>query len=453
MFMEQEFPPRCTKFLRKVVNAGGRLNETSGLRNQLRVVRTRLGLSQQELADAAGIARQTIGGIEAERYSPSAAVALRLARALGCRVEELFWLAEDGTDVEATAAADPGEATPVRVAMARLGGRWVAHPLRGASAFRTEMVPADGLATPIDRAGALHGDGQRPHAGTRPARRDRPAMPVEQPGSQGNREGVLSQQGSPATPAGGAGTLRVRLLDDAELLARTVVLAGCAPVLSLWARSAERWYPGLRVHWTHANSAAALRSMAACTVHAAGLHLWDAASGEFNAPFVRRAVHGRSVALVSLGTWEEGLIVRPGNPKRLLRVADLAQEGVRLINREEGAGSRLLLDSALGAERVAPEAVAGYGWCAATHQEVAEAVASGGADAGVGTAAVAAIYGLGFVPLQMVRYDLAILEEVMAEEPVRQLIGTLEHRWVRSQLQVLGGYDTTTTGETRTIVC
>ena len=76
--------------------------DEKALRNRLKEVRTRLGKSQQELAQAAGIARQTIGGIEAGTYSVSMAVALKIARALGCRVEELFWLEDERTRLGVT---------------------------------------------------------------------------------------------------------------------------------------------------------------------------------------------------------------------------------------------------------------------------------------------------------------------------------------------------------------
>src|SRR5207248_2856434 len=141
----------------------------------------------------------------------------------------IFWLADAGMHIEAVAAdqtanADSGGGgAGGRGAMGKIGGGWGGDSLRGEHAFRTGMVPADGVGVPADRDGSL----------------------------------------------------RVRLLDDPETLARTVVLAGCAPVLSLWARSAERWYPGLRIHWTHANSMGALGSLARGEVHAAGVHLWD----------------------------------------------------------------------------------------------------------------------------------------------------------------------------------
>lgn len=372
------------------------LKQDTGLQNSLKATRLRLGISQQQLAQASRVSRQTIGGIEAGLYAPSAAVALRLAKALGCRMEELFWLEEDLPTVEAAAAsAALAVETPLRVALAQVGGRWVAHPLLGEQAFRTEMIPADGT-------------------------------------------GVRQANGE---------TMAVRLLDDPESLSRTAVVAGCTPVLSLWARSAERWHPGLRVLWTHANSMAALYSLARGEVHAAGLHLCDPATGAYNMPYVRQVLGDRPVTLVNLGVWEEGLIVAPANPRRIREAADLAREDVLLVNREEGAGARLLLESFLQQEGVAPEAVRGFAHEVHSHQDVARAVQSGQADVGVSTAAVASVYGLAFIPIRQVRYDLALLTEYMAQEPVRQLLGTLHHRWVRSQLQVLGGYDTARTGD------
>lgn len=365
------------------------------LRNNLREIRTRLGLSQQELADLVGVTRQAISAVEAGLSTPSTTIALRLVRALGCRMEDLFWLDEPAPALE----AEPARSFPVgqrtRLALARVGGRWVAHPLSGEQAFRTELLPADG-------------------------------------------EGLLDLD---------AHSLQVRLLDEPENLAHTVAVAGCTPALSLWARAAERWHPGLRVLWTFANSTAALQALARGEIHAAGSHLYDEESGEHNVPFAWRLLPGRRLILINLSIWEEGLLVRPGNPKRLQRAADLAQGGVRLINREPGAGARLLLERILAREGVDPQAVAGFERTLYSHVEVAQAIASGDADVGVSAASVAAAYGLGFVPLHQVRYDMVIPREQMEEEPVRQWLSSLNHRWVRSQLEALGGYDTSLTGE------
>src|SRR3712207_3255950 len=131
------------------------MRQESAVRNQLRSIRTRLGLSQQELAEAAGVTRQTIGGIEGGLDSVSAAVALRLARALGCRVEDLFWLDEDAPTVCAVAACALPQEESVRVTLAEVDGRWIAHPLRNEHAVREELIPCDGIATTGGDAGLV----------------------------------------------------------------------------------------------------------------------------------------------------------------------------------------------------------------------------------------------------------------------------------------------------------
>nr|MDQ2732158.1 helix-turn-helix domain-containing protein [Armatimonadota bacterium] len=340
------------------------------LKNNVKALRTRMGLSQQRLAEGAGVTRQTVSGLEGGLYAASAAVALRLARELGCRVEELFWLDDDFPKVEAVAAGSLAPGGVTRVALAQVNGRWMAHPLLGERAFRMEMIPADGTA-------------------------------------QWNPEGQ---------------ELTVQLLDHPDVLARTVVVAGCTPALSLWARSAERWHAGLRVHWTHANSMDALHSLARGEVHAAGLHLLDPASGEYNSSYVRRAIPDRPVVLVNLGVWEEGLLVRPGNPKELHTAGDLCRAGVVMVNRERGAGSRLLLDTLLREAGVDGAQVTGYGHEVCSHQAVAQAVLSGEADAGFSASSVAATYGLDFIALCPVRYDLAILADTLQWEPLRQFL-------------------------------
>lgn len=372
------------------------MKETGGLRNQLRAVRMRLNMSQQELAQAARVARQTIGGIEADLYAPSAAVALRIARALGCRVEELFWLDEQGPTVSASVSHSSGFCVGGRALLARIGDRWVAHSLDGDAAFRSELTPADAVV-----------------AGT-------------------------SDDGS----------VEVRLLDEPERVARTIVIAGCTPALSLWARSVERWHPGFRVHWMYANSTDALTMLASGKVHAAGVHMCDPSRGWSNEHFVYQSLPDRAVTLVNLGIWEEGIITSPGNPRQIAGVTDLTRADVRIINREEGSGSRLMLDSALRDTGIDPGRIIGYDTVALTHAEVARRVAAGLADAGPGMQSIASIYGLDFTPIRKVRYDLAIPDEYLSDEPVRQLLTTLGHRWVRSQLEILCGYDTALTGQT-----
>lgn len=372
------------------------MKQDSNLRNNLKSIRTRLGMSQQDLANIASVTRQTISGVESGQYAPSVAITLRLAKALGCQVEDLFWLEQDLPEIEAVLVKSVPCNQQLRVSLARVGGQWIAYPLIGKDAFRQDMIPADG-------------------------------------------------EGESRT---GTDKVRVRLLDDnMDTLHNTVVIAGCAPVISLWARATERWHPQLRVQYNFANSMAALHSLCRGEAHIAGMHLYHPETGEYNIPFVRDVLSGREAVVITLGFWEEGLMVQSGNPMGIRTVADLVQAGVSIVNREPGSGSRLLLEQTLQQEQVPFHAVQGFDCIVQSHQDVAQAVALGAADAGISTASVATTFGLGFIPLHQSRYDLVILKEYLEEAPVQQLLSTLGHRLVHSQFEVLGGYDTSRIGE------
>lgn len=371
------------------------MKQDSHLRNNLKSIRTRLGLSQQDLANLAGVTRQTISGVESEQYAPSVAITLRLAKALGCQVEDLFWFEQDLPEVEAVLAKSVPSNQQLRVSLARVGGNWIAYPLIGKDAFRQEMILADG-----------EGSSQK-----------------------------------------GTDKVQVRLLEDVDKLVNTVVIAGCAPVLSLWARATERWHPQLRVQFHFANSTTALQSLCRGEVHIAGMHLYDPETDEHNTPFVREVLAGRAAVLISLGVWEEGLLVQSGNPLGIKTITDLVEVQAPIVNRELGSGSRMLLEQTLQKQQIPSHRVKGYEHIVTSHQDVAQTIVSGIAYAGISTASIAAAFGLGFIPLHRSRYDLVILKEYLDESPVQQLLSTLGHRRVHSQLAVLGGYDTSKTGE------
>ena len=408
------------------------MKQDSKLLNNLKSIRTRLDMSQQDLADLAGVTRQTISGVESGQYAPSVVITLRLAKALGCQVEDLFWLERDLPEIEAVLAKPVSPVSnnqQLRVSMARVGGQWVAYPLIGKDAFRQDMIPADGEAIAVVRQPDISDFSKKD-------------LPRKFPSSKlPNSEGEVQSRI-------GTDKVRVRLLDDnVDTLHNTVVIAGCSPVISLWARATERWHPQLRVQYNFANSMAALHSLCRGEVHIAGMHLYDPKTGEYNTPFVRDVLAGRKAVLITLGVWEEGLLVKSGNPMGIRTVTDLVGRGSTIINREIGSGSRMLLEHTLQQQHIPFHAVQGFDCIAKSHQDVAQAVESGDADAGISTASVAAAFGLEFIPLHQSRYDLVILKEYLEEAPVQQLLGTLGHRLVLSQLEILGGYDISNVGE------
>ena len=377
----------------------GRQVATTTVLNHMRTCRLLAGLSQQELATRSGLTRQAISAIEAGHYLPNTAVALRLARVLGGSVEALFSLSPAPVTVRAALTADAAPICTVgdRVWAAQIGDLVYAERLSGESAMRT---PADGVVAGIDAA----------------------------------------------TPDGPPQPLTVELLIDQQRLANTVVLAGCDPATAILAGQLSRRYSALHLRWRPCNSSAALDALRRDTTHVAGTHLQDSASGVWNLPAIQETLPGRAVVVLTLATWQEGLLLAPGNPKGIGSVADLARADVHIVNREPGSGSRRLLDTALARAGIAAHQVRGYDHSAATHLAVGGAVAAGLVDAGCGIESVARAFGLGFVPLQQERYDLAIPREHLQHPPVQGLLNIIVSLPYRRELAALGGYDTSQTG-------
>jgi len=174
----------------------------------------------------------------------------------------------------------------------------------------------------------------------------------------------------------------------------------------------------------------------------AGIHLFDPASGEYNLPYVRHLFPDKRVHLFTLAHRQQGLIVASGNPLGLKDLRSLAQPGIRFVNRRSGSGTRLWIDHQLKLHKMTPEQVSGYSWEVNTHLQVAEAVASGRADAGVGLEAAAHRMGLGFVPLFQERYDLVVLDEEYASPLLLPALDFLQTAGFRQAVADLGGYNT-----------
>lgn len=184
----------------------------------------------------------------------------------------------------------------------------------------------------------------------------------------------------------------------------------------------------------------------------AGTHILDEETGEYNLPILRRLFVGQRLSVVTLVEREQGLIVSRGNPQDIKSLADLARPSLRFINRQPGSGTRTLLDYHLQREQIPAQSVAGYNSVAPTHMAVASAVAEGRADVGLGLVAAARAYGLGFLPLTSERYDLVLLAEDRALTAVGRLLDIIAKPGFRAVVAELGGYDTTHTGEERSIV-
>ena len=179
----------------------------------------------------------------------------------------------------------------------------------------------------------------------------------------------------------------------------------------------------------------------------AGCHLFDAAAGEYNSPFLKHLFPDRSVEMVTLAHREQGLMTAPDGRINVADVRDLAGSGIRFANRNPGSGTRVWLDARLRELGIAPEAIEGYGRELRTHTDVALAVASGTADVGLGIRAAADSFGLRFTPLFMERYDLVFAAERAEDEPFARLRDRLNSKAFHSEVSRLGGYDSGHTGD------
>lgn len=370
-----------------------RPNAAPEFENRLREKRQTLGLSQKQLADMAGITRQAVSAVEANQYSPATSVALQLARALRCRVEDLFSIKSSGDIVEGELLGSIAKGVDkVRAQVSRIGRRLLVRPLDGAGGLASLTASADGLIVALD------------------SRRRR---------------------------------ARVKLLKDRDAVRSQIVLAGCDPAMFLAAEHVGRHRNGVIAPWLMGNGTA-LGALKRGDVHVAGVHFFDQPSKSWN---LRRQLAGLDCEVITFAHWEEGIIARQGNPKNIRAVEDLARPTVRIVNREKGSGARRLLDRELEAAGIPPDRVKGYGDEVLSHLEIAAKVQAGLADAGIGVRAAASICGLDFIPLQRERYDLIIPKAHYEDMPgLRIFLDVIVTKTFRDELEALGGYDTRQTG-------
>jgi putative molybdopterin biosynthesis protein len=179
----------------------------------------------------------------------------------------------------------------------------------------------------------------------------------------------------------------------------------------------------------------------------AGFHCPEGEIGRRIWPEYRRLLKPRKHALFRLCRRTQGLIVQKGNPKRVRGVADLARKGVRFLNRQPGAGTRLLLDLLLRKDGVDPSQIRGYASEEYTHAAVAALVAGGEADAALGIEAAARRFGLDFVSLVAEDYFLVMRRDRLRDAPLVVLKSHLVSAAFRNAIKSFGGYDARHAGE------
>jgi putative molybdopterin biosynthesis protein len=178
----------------------------------------------------------------------------------------------------------------------------------------------------------------------------------------------------------------------------------------------------------------------------AGIHLLDEETGEYNYPYVKHILPGIRVAVVHLAYRAQGFILPRGNPKKIKGLEDLRRPDVTIANRQEGSGTRVLLDLKLRELGIPSDEIKGYRHELDTHLAVANTIAEGEADVGLGIEAAARSCGLDFIPLFKERYDLIIPAQKYNRKPVSHLVKMVKSRGFKEAVKNIGGYDISETG-------
>ena len=243
----------------------------------------------------------------------------------------------------------------------------------------------------------------------------------------------------------GAGTeVEVELMRPQEEIRNTIVCIGSHDnALDLLSNFLRKRHPEFSLSSAHVGSMGGLIALRKGEAHLAGTHLLDEETGIYNIPFVQRLFPGRDMVLLNLVYREQGLVVKKGNPKNIRGFGDLLRDDVIYINRQTGAGTRLLTDKHLREMGIDSSRVKGYDREEYTHMGVASAVLTGIADTGLAILAAAEALDLDFIPVAQERYDLAIPSEFMESRMIKALLSVIrEDRGFREAVAALGGYDT-----------
>ena len=260
-------------------------------------------------------------------------------------------------------------------------------------------------------------------------------------------DGILEvPQGTEGYTAGEE--IRVRLLTEKRRLKNTLVVVGSHdPLLDELADLIHREDRRLFLSSAHVGSMGGIMAVRRGEAHAAGIHLLDTATGEYNRAYIRKYFPQGGVYLIRCVGRRQGLMLQKGNPLGITSFADIARRGVRYVNRQKGSGTRVLMDYLCDKYNVDRDAVYGYEREELTHNSVAVQIAGDSSDAGMGIYSTAKLYDLDFLPICVEEYDLLIPEKAWSTGMVRQLIRTLKSEEFKRRIEAMGGYTLESPGE------
>lgn len=244
-------------------------------------------------------------------------------------------------------------------------------------------------------------------------------------------------------------SVKISLYRDPQEIANTVVVTGSHDlILDVAADLMPLMHTGMHLSSTHVGSMGGLMALKRSEAHIAPIHLLDENDGTYNDSYIKR-LFTEPMAVVTGVQRIQGIMVKKGNPLGVHEIEDLTS--CRFVNRQRGAGTRLLLDYQMKKAGILPEMITGYDREASTHMAVAALVASDSADAGMGVFSAAQSMGLDFIPVGEEWYEFAIPEAFLALPHVQAFLDVLRSSRFAEEVKRLGGYGMEKTGEIRWI--
>jgi putative molybdopterin biosynthesis protein len=237
-------------------------------------------------------------------------------------------------------------------------------------------------------------------------------------------------------------SVTVELLRAVREIENTLVCIGSHDnALDVLGNYLRKKHPEYSLSSAHVGSMGGLLALKLGEAHLAGTHLLDEETGEYNVSYIKKVLPDTKIVLVNLVYRTQGFIVPKGNPKGIHGFEDLKRKDVVFVNRQAGAGTRLLTDLHLKKLWIDPGAVNGYYHEEFTHMAVAAAVLSGAADTGLAVLSAAQALDLDFVPVAQERYDLAILLDFYDTPMMQALLGIIrDDKEFRERIVSMGGY-------------
>lgn len=239
--------------------------------------------------------------------------------------------------------------------------------------------------------------------------------------------------------------VEVELYRELEEIQNTAVVIGSHDlILDVMADLMPNRFPGMYLSSTHVGSMGGLMALKRGEAHIAPVHMLDENTGVYNVPYIEKMFHEPVTLIKGVGR-VQGIMVKKGNPLNIHSIEDLKR--VRFVNRQRGAGTRMLLDFCLKREGIFPEEIKGYDREAATHMAVAALVSGESADAGLGIRSAALAMNLDFVEVGQEEYDFAVPEKYLELPYIQAFIQILKSEEFHEKLQELGGYTWEKAGE------